>query len=154
MEREVWTHELAYTPRRPSDWQDTTDYTEHYRISIPINPLASYIAELQPETISKVHFARSLKYYVSETAKVNGRADDALWMKAVMLTAHTVSEGNVSNRNKWDFGTHGDDIKFLQENWERVEPVVPLLVQRHNASRAFIETLWESLSPSLSEGLL
>lgn len=154
MERDVWTHEFSFNQQSPMDWRDETDYTENYRIGLLINPLASTIAELQPETTSPVHFARSLKYYVSETAKVNGRADDASWMKAVMLITHTVSEGNISNRNKWDFRTHGDDIKFLQENWERVEPVVPLLVQRHNATRAFIETLWESLAPSLSEGLL
>lgn len=154
MEREVWTHELSFNPQTPSDWQDETDYTENYRISILTNPLASAIAELQPETTSKVHFARSLKYRVSEVAKVNNRTDDALWMNAVMLTAHAVSKGELGQRYKWDFRTHGDDIKFIQENWERVEPIVPLLVQRHDASRAFIETLWESLAPSLSEGLL
>jgi hypothetical protein len=154
MEREVWTHELSFTPKTPRDWQDDRDYTEYSRLSILINPLASAIAELQPETTSRVHFARSLKYYVSEVAKVNSRADDAVWMKAVMLTAQTVSKGGVGQRNNWTFGTHGDDIKFLQENWDRVEPLVPILVQRHNASRAFIETLWESLAPSLSEGLL
>jgi hypothetical protein len=154
MEREIWTHELSFTPQTPKDWQDDRDYTEFYRVSILINPLASAIAEVQPETTSKVHFARSLKHYVTEVAKVNGHTDDALWMKAVMLTAQTVSKGSVGQRNNWNFDTHGDDIKFLQENWDRVEPLIPILVQRHNASRAFIETLWESLAPSLSEGLL
>lgn len=155
MERKVWTHELSFTPDRPADWKDgDTDYMEYYRISLLINPLASVIGDMQPESTSKVHFVRSLKYYVSEVAKANGRGDDALWMKAVMLTSHTASKGDLKYRNKWTFDTYKDDIAFLQENWKRVEPVIPLLVQRHDASRGFIEASWENRSSSLSEGLL
>lgn len=153
-ERDIWKHELSFDHRTPADWRDETDYMQTYRHSMGLNPTAVLLAEPQPYNTHPMHFARSLVHDATDAARSHGRIGDMAWMKAVMLVSETYAKAHDMHRRKVDLSSLKDDVDFVQDNWEAVQPLIPELIRRNNASRDFITTLMTSAAVSLSEGML
>lgn len=154
LEKSIWEHQIGYVQQFPANWEDKTDYVSPYMVHMELNPLAATMGAGQPPTTSAVHYCTSLTHFATETATKHGREGDYEWMRAVMVVADTLSKSTGSDRRKVDLDAADGDIRFLMENWDRVEPLIPLLVRRNDASRGFIEEVMSSNAPALNEGLL
>lgn len=149
-ERDVWEYQLAEKAWFPTQWNDEEmDQSSGYVDGMNLYPVASLIAEeLMDKQLPKRH-AAALANRVASEAEAQGKRGDYEWMNAVMLIG-----GSSSGVVRMNFNDRNDDIEFLVENRELIEPHLKSLLKRQTWDKDFVSDVINNEAPAMTDGVL
>lgn len=144
----IWAFKLRNQVMHPDHEDDDYDYRKNYWRMIKTTPLG--------KTLFPDKDASSRRRDIERVIGVSERgmgwwptAKQYTEVQAAMVAV--VVSGKISD---FEFKGRMDDIFYMSDNWEKVLPLIPTILERGDTSQGYVETLLENESVALANGLL
>lgn len=146
--RSVWKHTLGTPAFYPDHDNDDTDYSSYYRRFIHTTAIGTKLhPDATPDQCSRR--IRDLVRVCEQKIGWSTHQKRYYETKAAMIVVATSA-----NPYRFEFKGHMEDIFFIADNLEKVEPLIPEILKRRETSRGYIEALMENKAAALTDGLL
>lgn len=146
--RGIWRYALGERPKHPQYTGDNDDHSGYYRRCIKTIPIGSLIyAEGDGD-----QRARRIERLASGCgSKMGWQPHQKNYTEALAAMVVVAASGN---EYRFEYKGRMDDIFWIADNLEKVKPLIPVIMDRKESSRGFIESLMNNKTSSLTGGIL
>jgi hypothetical protein len=146
--KSLWAFKLGERVMHPDHEEDDYDYRKSYWRLVKTIPLATL---LFPEKVPYGH-RQDIENVVNLCdSKMGWPPGSKKYVETQAAMVAVVASGQFRN---FEFKGRMDDIFFMADNFEKVIPLIPAILERGDTSQGYIKELLENESAALAEGLL
>lgn len=144
----IWEEKLKNNEMHPLDDEDTYNYLNSYLRIVKTTQLGRLLFPDQ----SSGSLRLSIDRLTLQCEKAMGWWPTS--KKYVEVQAAMVAVMASKKPLGFQFQLHMNDIFFMADNWEKVSPLIPAILDRGDTSQGYIKELMENESTALANGLL